>query len=80
VDLNDLAVPSAEAADALGDADVLAVLVRVPGGAGSGSEADGRDDHGLVALVGQRDRVEPGVAGELGRRVLRGRHGAQRNQ
>jgi hypothetical protein len=47
----------------------------VPGRAGAGLEADDADDHALVALVGQRDGVEPDVADELLGRVLHGGDG-----
>ena len=54
-DFNNLSVPGTETAYTLGDAQVLAVFVGVPGGARSGREADGGDDHRLVGLVGQRE-------------------------
>lgn len=69
MDLDDRAVGAPEAGDTLGDAKVLAASVRVPGGACAGGEADGGDDHPLVPLVGERDRVEPDVTGELFGRV-----------
>ena len=72
MDFDDLPVPGAEAPNTLGDAQVLAVLVGVPGGACSGCEANGGDDHCLAFLMGQRDRVKPDVTGELCGWVLGG--------
>ena len=74
VDFDDLSVPGTEAPDTLGDAQILTVLVGVPGRAYPGGEPDGRDDHRLVVFVGKGDRVKPDVTGELCRRVLGGRH------
>ena len=50
-------------ADALGDPDRLTVRVRVPGGAGAGSEVDGRSAD-PPAAGGRGDRVDLDVAGE----------------
>jgi 4-carboxymuconolactone decarboxylase len=72
VHLDDGSVALAEAGDALRDAEVLAAGVGVPGGARSGGEADGGDDHTLVSLVRNGNGVEPYVPGELLGRVLDG--------
>ena len=47
-----LAVTVAESCDALGDPKVLAEGMGMPGRSCAGSEPDGRDDHGLIALWG----------------------------
>ena len=59
MDFNDLAVPGLEAAYSLSDPELLAVFVGMPGGPGTGREADSCDDHRLAFLVGKRDRIQP---------------------
>jgi hypothetical protein len=72
VDFDDVAVTVPEPGDAVGDVQVLAAGVGVPGGAGSGLEADLRHGGALLGPVRGCDDVQPHSAGELCFRVQDG--------